>query len=294
MKRCDTPWRRRASAALLPFALFAFAGCVSRGSYRELEAERDGLLQDKQALTERVQMLEASTESLGEERVTLIDQLETLVEAKKNLDRDVASLTATRAELSTNLQARESELAARQQEVNQLRGTYEGLVSDLEAEVAAGQIQIQQLREGLQLNLTQDVLFGSGSAELNEAGRSVLKKVAPRLKELTHSIEVQGHTDSIPITGALAARYPSNWELAAARASTVVRYLAERGVDPRRLSAVSHAEFTPIASNDTAEGRQKNRRIEMTLEPVRAPEKPAAAASPPAKAATPSEARSGQ
>jgi chemotaxis protein MotB len=280
MKRSATPWLRRASAALLPLAL---AACVSRGAYQELEAERDALTLETQQLQERITLLEASTESLGVERVALIDEMETLREAHAVLDRDVTGLRTAKAELSQNLQAREAELAVRQQEVEQLRGTYEGLVADLESEVATGQIEIQQLREGLQLNLTQDVLFASGSAELNDAGRAVLIKVAQRLNEVPHRVEVRGHTDSIPIRGALAAKFPSNWELAGARASGVVRFLALRKIDPKRLVAVSLAEYEPIAPNDTPEGRQKNRRIAITLEPSR-PE-PAAAA--PTAAAVP-------
>jgi len=280
MKRSATPSRRPLSAALLPLAL---AACVSRGAYQEVEAARDALALDKQQLEERITLLEASNESLGAERVALIDEMETLREAHATLDRDVKGLRATKAELSENLQAREAELAARRAEVEQLRGTYEGLVADLESEVATGQIEIQQLRDGLQLNLTQDVLFASGSAELNDAGRAVLRKVAQRLNEVPHRVEVRGHTDSIPIRGALAAKFPSNWELAGARASGVVRFLVERKVDPKRLVSVSHGEYEPIAPNDTPEGRQKNRRIAITLEPSR-PEPVAAA--PAAKAGT--------
>ncbi len=278
MKRSATRSRRCPSAALLPLAL---AACVSRGAYQEVETERDALTLEKQQLEERITLLEASNESLGVERVSLIDEMETLREAHAVLGHDVKDLRATKAELSENLEAREAELAARRQEVEQLRGTYEGLVSDLESEVATGQIEIQQLREGLQLNLTQDVLFASGSAELNEAGRSVLRKVGQRLSQVPHRIEVRGYTDSVPIKGALAARFPSNWELAGARASGVVRFLAEQKVDPTRLVSISHGQFHPIAPNDTPEGRQKNRRIEITLEP----EPPAPAAPPTAEPA---------
>ncbi len=301
MKRCDTPSRRRASFstslafgslraplaarfACVGLLLVPLVGCVTRGTYREVEGERDALLQDKKALEERVELLEASNESLGAERVQIIDEMETLREAHIALDRDVSGLRAAKAELSDSLQAREAELAARNQEVEQLKGTYEGLVADLESEVAAGQIEISQLRQGLQLNLTQDVLFASGSSELNEAGRSVLRKVAQRLQEVPHQIEVRGHTDSVPIRGGLAARYPSNWELAGARASGVVRFLAERKIEPHRLVSISYGEYLPIATNDTPEGRQKNRRIEIALEPVRPPP---ADASPPAKPAPP-------
>jgi chemotaxis protein MotB len=286
MKRSATRSRRRSSAVLLPLAL---AACVSRGAYQEVEAERDALTAEKQQLEERITLLEASTESLGVERVALIDEMETLREAHSILDRDVRGLRSAKTELSESLQAREAELAARNQEVEQLRGTYEGLVADLESEVAAGQIEISQLRQGLQLNLTQDVLFASGSAELNEAGRSVLAKVAQRLNEVPHRIEVRGHTDSVPIRGPLAAKFPSNWELAGARASGVVRFLAEHKIDPTRLVSVSHGQYDPIAPNDTPEGRQKNRRIGITLEPKRpdpatasaAPQPPGTPAAPP-------------
>jgi chemotaxis protein MotB len=286
MRPCATPSRRRASAALLPLAL---AACVSRGAYHEVEAERDALTLEKQRLAERIELLEASNESLGSERVKLIDEMETLREAHDALDRDVTGLRAAKAELTENLQARETELAARRAEVEQLHGTYDGLVKDLESEVATGQIEIQQLREGLQLNLTQDVLFASGSAELNDAGRSVLSKVAQRLKALPQRVEVRGHTDSLPIRGALAARFPSNWELAGARASGVVRFLAEHKIDPKRLISVSHGEYEPIASNDTPEGRQKNRRIEITLEPLPPEAASAAPAAKPAAAEPPSQ-----
>ncbi len=314
MKRCDTPWpsgygadearaseycgygagiagasasarlrlaARFACIMLLPVAL---AACVTRGTYKEVLAERDALVLDKQKLEERVELLEASNESLGTERVQIIDEMETLREAHTALDRDVTGLRKAKAELSQSLEAREVELAARNQEVEQLCGTYQGLVADLESEVAAGQIEIQQLREGLQLNLTQDVLFASGSAELNQAGRSVLTKVAQRLREIPHLIEVRGHTDSVPIRGSLASRFPSNWELAGARASGVVRYLEERKIEPHRLVSISYGEYVPIATNETPEGRQKNRRIEIALAPAR----PAPAeASPPAEPAPP-------
>jgi chemotaxis protein MotB len=285
MRRFGTPWLRPASFldfarlrlaarfACLVLAL-ALAGCVTRGTHQEVVAERDDLKQ-------KVELLEASNESLGAERVRIIEEMETLREAKTALDRDVNSLRKQKTELTSSLEAREAELNARTQEVEQLKGTYQGLVSDLEAEVAAGQIEIQQLREGLQLNMAQDVLFASGSAELNQAGRSVLGKVAQRLKEIPHLVEVRGHTDSVPIR---SGRFPSNWELAGARASGVVRYLAEHQVDPHRLVSVSYGEYVPIATNETPEGRQKNRRIEIALEAIR----PAGAdATPPAKVAPP-------
>jgi chemotaxis protein MotB len=91
-------------------------------------------------------------------------------------------------------------------------------------------------------------------------------------------IEVQGHMDDVPITGALAQHFPTNWELSAARSINVVRFLQETaGIDPTRLSATAHSEFQPRASNDTEEGRRLNRRIEILLGPVATAGEPAQA-----------------
>ncbi len=278
--------RSRVLLSLVAGAVLVSSGCVSRGSYDEVLGQRNGLAQDKRRLEERVRMLEASTESLDSERVALIEQMETLRQAHEALDSDVRRLRQTERELSDNLAKREAELASRSQEVDRLRSTYDGLVADLESEVAAGQIAIQQLRDGLRLDVKEDVLFASGSAAVNAHGKEVLGKVAERVKSVPHRIEVGGHTDDVPIH---TARFPSNWELASARATGVVRILSDRGVDAARLSAVSFAEFAPVADNDTPQGRARNRRIEITLKPMDA-EMAAATAppAPPAQAAEPS------
>ncbi|MCA9511560.1 MAG: OmpA family protein [Myxococcales bacterium] len=240
--------------------LMASFGCVGLGTHNEVVTERD-------RLAERVRLLEASNDALSAERVALADQLEDLRIEREQLEVDVADLRQQRESLSTNLSAREAELAKQNQEVERLRGTYEALVSDLEKELAAGQIQIRQLAEGLEVNVAEDILFPSGSAALSTGGRTVLRKVATELAKLPHEIEVDGHTDDVPIRGTLAARYPSNWELASARASSVVRLFQEAGIAGTRLIAVSHAEFKPVAPNDSPANRALNRRIEIRLRP---------------------------
>jgi len=232
--------------------------------------ERDALLIEKARLETRVEQMSASVESLDTERAKLIDKLEDLRIKRDQLDSAVTRLERRESYLSENLQAREEELAERKAELGRLRGTYETLVSDLEAEVSSGQIEIQRLREGLRLNVAQDILFASGSTSLNQSGIEVLRKVAKQIQKLGHRVEIQGHTDNVPIRASAASRYPTNWELAAARASVVVRLLASEGVDPTLLSAVSYGEFKPVASNDTPEGRLRNRRIEIRLEPAEA------------------------
>ena len=120
--------------------------------------------------------------------------------------------------------------------------------------------------------------------QVEDSGVAVLRKVSKQLVGMTHRVEVQGHTDDVPLSPALASRWGTNWELAAARAASVVRLFENEGVDPRRLTVVSHGEFAPVASNDTPEGRAYNRRIEIRLIPLDAAESevPADGASDPA------------
>ena len=113
-----------------------------------------------------------------------------------------------------------------------------------------------------------EVLFGSGSTTLTDSGREMLLKVGAKLKDTSYQTVVAGFTDDVPIGGALAQKYPSNWELAGARAARVVRLLEAGGVPNERLVSVSFGENQPVASNDSEEGRAQNRRIEIRLRPV--------------------------
>jgi chemotaxis protein MotB len=258
-------------------------GCVTKGTYDEVAGERDRLAVVRRDLENRVEQLEAANQSLTAERIALIDENEDLRISTEQNEREVTRLSRVKSKLAENLAKREALLAASNAEIEKMRSGYDGLISDLEDEVAAGQIEIEQLRSGLRLNLSEEILFPSGSASLNASGQAVLRKVGRRLLELPHSIVVEGHTDNVPV----ARRYPSNWELAAARASSVVRLLADLGVEPDRLKVVSRGEFMPIASNDDAEGRAKNRRIEIQLDaPVDEPAATSSAEGEPA--ATPS------
>jgi len=237
-------------------------GCVTKGTYDEVADERDRLAVMRRDLENRVEQLDAANQSLTAERIALIDESEDLRISSNQNEREAARLARAKSQLAKNLAEREALLAARNAEIEKMRSSYDGLLSDLEDEVASGQIQIEQLRSGLKLNLSEEILFPSGSASLNASGQAVLRKVGRRLIELPHSIAVEGHTDDVPV----ARRYPSNWELAAARASSVVRLLVDLGVEPDRLKVISRGEFMPVASNDSAEGRAKNRRIEIQLD----------------------------
>ncbi|MGH0032064.1 MAG: OmpA family protein [Myxococcota bacterium] len=263
MKPWSTPWRRLPERAALALALLALAlpGCVTRSTHNEVVGD----LEDENArLEQRVRDLTRSNQSLDQERVRLIDEMEDLRQEHATLSEDVEKLSRTKDLLSEHLREREAQVA----ELSKATATYRGLVDDLESEVSAGQIEIEQLREGIRLNLAQDILFRSGESRLEGSGVAVLRKVAAKLRTIEHTVEVRGHTDDVPLSPALARRYGSNWELAAARASSVVRLFVEEGVDPTRLTAVSYGEFAPVAPNDTPEGRAYNRRIDIRLIPV--------------------------
>ncbi|MBW2232563.1 MAG: OmpA family protein [Deltaproteobacteria bacterium] len=177
-------------------------------------------------------------------------------------------LTVQLGEVTAANTALRDELEATEMEVSSLRGTYDNLVMELQTEVEAGQVEVQQLLDGIRLNVSDELLFASGSARINEGGRKLLERVAAQIADEDAIISVEGHTDNVAISRSLKDRYPTNWELAAARACSVVRLLSENGVEPIRLRAVSRGPFVPIMSNDTREGRKKNRRTELILRPL--------------------------
>jgi chemotaxis protein MotB len=124
------------------------------------------------------------------------------------------------------------------------------------------------MQSGVNLNLPEGILFDSGSAEVKKTGEIVLHKMAKELWDVPYQTIVVGFTDNVPVSKRLAEKFPSNWDLAAARATNVVRMLEESSVPKERLVVVSAGENQPVASNDTVEGRAQNRRIEIRLRPV--------------------------
>lgn len=242
------------TAMLLGAGLVLSAGCVSGGKYTSLEQERD-------ALASRGQSLKGELDAARQKSAALEQE-------KSALQEEKAALEARLARLEEQEKALGSQLQQREEEARRLKSTYDGLVGTLKKELEAGQIQVQQLRDGLRVNVAQEILFASGSAALDKGGSEVLQRVAEQLKETAYQVVVTGHTDNKPIGPGLAGRYPTNWELAGARAASVVRLFSGAGVAPGRLLAVSMAETQPVVPNDTAEGRARNRRIEIRLRPV--------------------------
>jgi chemotaxis protein MotB len=150
---------------------------------------------------------------------------------------------------------------------NSMLQQQQAIESSLRAEISADQVQIEELKDGIHVRMSSDLLYREGAVELNPKGRAALDKVAPQFASESYEIDVIGNTDNLPIGAELAGRYASNWELAGARAAIVVRYLQEHSVDPSRLRAISAGQYHPIDSNDTAAGRARNRRTEILLRP---------------------------
>ncbi len=264
---------RRGFALALCWALVS-TGCVTSGTHEEVVAERDELLRKNEAVGQKAGHLEVSNASLEAERVRLYDDLEdlrvekeALLAARSALEHDVMRLSESEGELSEQLEQTSQALSVASEESRKLKSTYQGLVADLENELQKGEIEIEQLRTGLRVGVSDEILFRPGSARLDASGREVLEKVAHNVAKLDYAVDVEGHTDDVPILGPLKKRYPSNWELAGARASSVVRLLQKTGIAGERLQAISRAEHAPVASNDDAEGRRMNRRIEIRLRP---------------------------
>jgi chemotaxis protein MotB len=136
----------------------------------------------------------------------------------------------------------------------------------MKSEIAQGQVTISELKGKLTVNMEAAILFDSGKADVKENGLVILMKMVDTLKSVKDkAIRIEGHTDNVQITGALSRVFPTNWELSAARAINVAKYLQQQGLDPAILSAAAFAEYKPVADNGTKEGRAKNRRIEISL-----------------------------
>ncbi|HKN18337.1 MAG TPA: flagellar motor protein MotB [Dissulfurispiraceae bacterium] len=123
-------------------------------------------------------------------------------------------------------------------------------------------ITVRNEPRGVVVTFSDSVLFASGSAELKPEIFAVLEKLSKLLSTVPGKIAIEGHTDNVPIS---SSKYSSNWELSTARAASMLHFFIEKGIDPANYSIAGYAEFRPLASNATEEGRQKNRRVEIVI-----------------------------
>jgi chemotaxis protein MotB len=148
-------------------------------------------------------------------------------------------------------------------EYNSLIQALETIDTYLSDQIASGEVQVDLNERGLQVRTLDNALFALGSADISPNAVEILDTVADAIIDLPNHIVVEGHTDDKPIN---TARFPNNWYLSSARASSVITYLqSQKGIDGNRLSGRGFGEFMPIADNNTAEGAALNRRIDIII-----------------------------
>jgi len=204
------------------------------------------------------------------EKAALRTQIDELTAANQKLTQESQSYQDSLKTSEAELQKQMAELQAKEMQVKEQSNSFQQMQDAMKAEVDAKTVTIQELEGKLTVSLVEAILFDSGKAVVKKDGKAALKKVADVLKNAKdQEIVVAGHTDNVPITSKLAATYPTNWELSAARAIAVVKLLESDGVDPKVLVAAGFGEFRPVADNATPEGRAQNRRMEIILMPTR-------------------------
>nr|WP_298432937.1 OmpA family protein [Geobacter sp.] len=287
--------KRLTSVLLMACISFALSGClVKQSTYLKKAEEADTLSKDLSSLQEQYQALSAENASLKTQLAKLTDEaaevtkekeklaadnkeLEKVLKAKSDsLSQTISDLRQKIADLEGENGRLRAEIAATQkakeEKVKEVSKTYEDLLDKMKNEISQGQVTISELKGKLTVNMVDAILFDSGKAEVKPEGLQVLQKVVDILKDVKDkAIRIEGHTDNIQIVGNLTKKFPTNWELSAARAINVTRFLQSRGIDPQVLAAVAYGEFKPVADNATEEGKAKNRRIEIILVPKEAP-----------------------
>jgi chemotaxis protein MotB len=291
---------RRAAAAFGRFAVLLLpltcGACVRETTYEVAlanlaqargEADRNGA--QAAALAARVPQLDAEITRLGAEIAARDVRLGELTLVRANDAKKVDDLVALNSELSQRLRSvgqsietlvgekgslakaladtrtRLEELRRQQAAAEARAAQFRDLLSRFRKLIDAGQLKVVMRGGRMLIELANDVLFDSGKTEIKDVGKKTLGEIASVLKTMPdRRFQVAGHTDNVKIQ---TARYPSNWELSTARAVEVVKLLIGAGMDPQHLSAGGYGEFAPVDSNDTGEGRMKNRRIEIALVP---------------------------
>jgi chemotaxis protein MotB len=149
------------------------------------------------------------------------------------------------------------------------KSTYEALVSSLKEQIEKQEVTIKDFQDALSLTFVDRILFEFGKTNITPEGKRILEKVGEVVKNIKgRKIRVTGHADNIPIDPNYKYKFPTNWELSAARAASVVRYFQEEtGLDPKDMEAVGRSFYQPVASNEIKEGRDRNRRVEIFIAP---------------------------
>ncbi len=277
-------------ALLVATLALVATGCVTKTKHDELqrrlddtefalraeqEAERQAYEEQLDTLDDQVVELSRQVEDYQRQIADLeagiaakTAELAALEERLATTERELASVLEKKANLKASIDqmsAALEELRARQAAADRRVAEYRDMLRRFKSLIDAGKLKVSIIDGRMVLTLPMDILFSSGKADLTEEGHAAIVEVGGVLASVRgREFQVEGHTDNVPIK---TARFPSNWELGAERALVVLRTLMEGGVPGRRLSAATFGELRPAASNDSANGRAANRRIEIVVVP---------------------------
>ena len=247
-------------------------GCVSKKKWLASQASLQLVRQDSTSLAGQAIRLQSTIDSLSEYNRSLFQQLEKVKLQLENLSKDAAGKIASQqsllvkskeelAEKEKNLEALHALLEHQKKNADLLRQN----IADALVKFNAKELTVTMKNGKVYVSLQENLLFPSGSAVVNPKGREALGKLAEVLNlNPDINVTIEGHTDSLPIR----TRFEDNWALSVARASSIVRILTkDYKVDPVRVIASGHSSFDPVDSNETPEGRARNRRTEIILTP---------------------------
>lgn len=246
----------------------ALPACVSTGKYETLQKAHDAKVVRVQELETALAAEKARVDALTAERNRLVAERDRLAAQLGEKQAALAGVLKDQAQLETSLKDMQqalAELEARKRAAEARVAEFRDLLARFKPLIDTGRLRVKISDGRMVVEMGTDILFASGSAELSDEGKQAIRQVAQVLASIEGKrFQVEGHTDNVPIK---TARYPSNWELAAARALTVVKAMIEAGMAPERISGASFGEFKPTADNATDEGRAANRRIEIVVVP---------------------------
>lgn len=226
-------------------------------SEEEMQVERDKVSK----LTSALDGLEQKNKEQQDKLATMQMQNEQMAEQLRRMGVNVEDQKRNMEEMNKLVE----ELKAKERQAQARLATFRGMLERFNKMIASGKLRVRIVRGRMVVELSENILFDSGRADLKAEGQQALTEVAGVLASIPdRDFQIAGHTDNVPIK---SARFPSNWHLSTARSVTVATFLADHGVPAVRLSAAGYADTQPAASNDTPEGRQQNRRIEIVLMP---------------------------
>ena len=236
--------------------------CVSKSKYLQLESELA-------RTNENLSYTESRLSYTEESREKCMDSLADFQGRLKEKEGEKVQLSEKVEDLKYDIEMKESTIEEQTKVIRGLHATKEKIESSLQEQIEAQEVKIEEIEGKLKVTFVDKILFDTGKVEIGKRGQEALLDLADTLREdKNQNIVVEGHTDDVPIGLALMDKYPTNWELSAARALGVVRFLQEKGwLEPERLSAAAYSYYKPVSPNDTAKGRRQNRRIEIILVP---------------------------